>query len=256
MGNKKRQQAYDSKNLELIGRTLAGIKGVREDGKKVDINIDYTGLENAIKSLPREHRENIEKFWGLTGGINHSKKLVLFGKKDEAFTRMSNQAVRSLRSLFRVDYMSMYDKEFKNAIEYLLKKINKDDTEISDLDAIKYIIIFLLIFQNGPKMSYETDCLTVNEESNPELTFDEYAAVTGAYEEFKDVPDGAINIKLICDFLDMLDIKDALAIKKSFCIKVPTVEIPEPLRKEEVEPMYMLGEIRNLKERVFPYGPW
>lgn len=256
MGSKKTHRPYVSKNLELIGRTLAGVKGVIKEGRKNYTNIDYLGLENAIKSLPRNDREIIEKFWGLTGGINHSKKLIFFPKKDEAFKRLSEQAVTSLRTLFRVDYMSMFDKEVKNMIEHLSTKINNKDMEISDLEAIKYLIVFLLVFQNGPKLSYETDLLAVDTDINPEFIIDEYATIKGAYEEFKDIPDGAINIRLVCDFLEMLDFKDTLAIKKSFCIKVPTSQIPEELRKEEIEPLYTLGKIRNLKERAFSYGPW
>lgn len=255
MGSKKTTRAYVSENLKSLASTLIYIRGTKKEGK-VYGNIDCEGLEKAIKSLPRKDRENIEKFWGLTGGINHSKKIADSVKKDDAFIRQSSQAIISLRNLFRLDYMSMFDNEVKKMLEFIIKKINKKGMPISDLEAIKYLLIFLVVLHNGPKMSFELDPMAVDNDITTELTFDEYSIIQGIAKVFEDIPDESINIRLIHDMLDMMDLRDVLAIKKSFCIAIPTEEIPKELRKVEIEPMYTLDQIRKFKERAFPYGNW
>jgi len=255
MGGKKVNRAYVSENLKFLAQTLVRIGRTKRD-EKVYKEIDHAGLEKAIKALPRQERQNIEHFWGLTGGINHSKKLGFSSKNDVAFLRQSNQAVISLRMLFRLEYMSLFDRNLKAMLKLLIKKLNKKDMEISDLEAIKYLLVFLVILQNGPKLPFEEDPLTIDEECNPDFIYDEYAIVKGAVEDFKNIPDKSINIKLIHDLLEMFDIKDVLAIKKNFRIEIPTDKIPEELRKLEIEPIHTLQHVRDFKERVFQYGAW
>ena len=255
MGSKKNNRPYDQKNLEYFAQILAYIRDAKKEWGTPTF-IDTEELEKAVKKLPRKDRENIERFWGLTGGTNHSKKLKSINTTDVAFIRQSSQATVSLRSLFRIDYMSMYDQNIKRMIKVLTKKINKKGIEMSDLDAIKYLIVFLVILQNGPKMPFEKDPLSIDTECDPNFTFDEYAIIKGAVDELKDIPDGAIRLRLIKDWLDMLDFKDVLAIQKTFCINVPKNEIPLEFRNDEIEALYTFEQTRNFKERVFKYGGW
>lgn len=254
MGKRKVAMAYNPENLEFLAKHLGQLKYSRSEGGDAAINLE--GLEIAIKALPRKDRENIERYWGLTGGTNHSKKLLTLNSKDVAFVRQSEEAVRSLRSLFRLDYMYLYDEGLKDMAHVLSRKIDKRGINISDLEAVKYLVTFMVILHNGPKMSFEEDPMSVDTESSEDLTFDEFSVVNGAYEEFKDFPDESISLKLIQDLLDMLDFYDTLTIKKSFCIEVPQREIPARCWNMEVEPIYSFGEIRNFKERIFPYGCW
>lgn len=255
MGGKKVVRGYVLENLKFLAQTLVRIDKTKGD-EKVYKEIEHAGLEKAIKELPKQERKNIENFWGLTGGINHSKKLGLSGKNDVAFLRQSNQAVRALQMLFRLEYLRMFDKNLQTMLEILSKKFDKKDMEISDLEAIKYLVVFLVILENGPKLPFEEEPLAIDTEINPNVLFDEYSTIKGAVEEFKNVPDKSINLKLIHDFVEMLDIQDVLTIKKSFRIEVHTREIPEELRKEEFEIISTLQHVRDFKERVFSYGGW
>lgn len=255
MGGKKTPKAYVPENLEFLAKSLVQISGAKNEGKEYVI-VNITELEKAIKKLPRKDKEKIERFWGLTGGVNHSKKLVSFNSKDKAFLTMCNEAIISLRILFRLDYMSMYNENLRNMIDYLARKINKGGMNVSDLDAIKYLIVFLVIFQNGPKMSFENDPLTIDSECSEDFTFDEYSIIKGAFNEFKNIPDKSINLKLICNMLDMLDFKDTLIVKKTFSISIPKDEILDGYQDVEIEEMSTLAQVRNFKERIFPYGAW
>lgn len=251
---KKVTQAYILENLEYLAKSLVHIRDARSKGGYAAINLD--GLQKAIMTLPRKDRENIERFWGLKGGINHSKKLVSLTGKDVAFIRMSNDAIISLRTLFRLNFLYMYDENVKAMINILARKINKKGIDISNIDAIKYLEVFLVILQNGPKMSFEEDPMAVDTETSDELTFDEYSIIKNAFNELRNIPEESINLKLIHDMLDMLDFKDILAIKKSFCIKVPKDETAKEFRDDEIEEMYTLSQIRSFKERAFAYGCW
>lgn len=254
MGKRKVAVAYDVDNLTFLAQHLGQLKYSRAEGGHAVINID--GLETAIKALTRKDRERIENYWGLTGGINHSQKLVSINRKDVAFTRQSEEAITSLRNLFRLDYMNIYDEEFRNMVYVLNRKMNKRGINISDLDAVKYLVAFRVILDNGPKMPFEDDPMAVDTDNSEDLTFDEFSVVKGAYNDFANSPDESINLKLIQDFLEMLDFCDTLTIKKSFCIEVPQKEMPAWSWNMEVQPIYSFGEIRNFKERIFQYGSW
>ena len=255
MGSKKAPERYHKENMIYFAKCLVQIKKTKEQWKEQN-EIDIDGLKKAIQKLPRKDRENIERFWGLTGGTNHCKKLINTNKNDVAFIRQRNEAIASLRRLFRLDYIYMYDREVQNTIEVLVRKINQTGINMSKLDLIKYLIVFVMVFNNGPKMPFECNPLEIDTDCSPEFTFDEYSIVTSMLEDLKDIPDGGINIRLIQDFLEMLDFKDVLSIKKSFCIEVPKETIPAEFKNVEIEPMYTLKEYRALKERVFPYGSW
>ena len=255
MGSKKNRKAYVPENLEFLAKYVVHIRGLKME-KNVESQIDKEGLQKAIQTLPREHREKVERYWGLTGGINHSKKMLSVNSKDIALLRQSNEAITSLRIIFRLDYMFMYDKSLKKMVEFLDTKINKNGMNVSVQEEMKYLIAFLVILQNGPKMAFETDPLSCDTECMPDFTFDEYAVIIGAFEELHNIPDKSINLKLIYNLLEMLDYKDMLAIKKTFNIEIPIEEIPEEFRKAEIEPMPTFEQVRNFKERIFPFGCW
>lgn len=255
MGSKKANRPYVPENLEYLATNLMQIKEKGSDEKEYII-VDLDGLESAIKALPKELRERVEKYWGLTGGINHSKKAQSYNIEDKAYIVQSAKAIAAVRELFRIDYMYMYDMNVKKMIEFLSSKISKSDINVSDVEAVKYLFAFLAFLANGPKMLFETDPLSIDTECNPEFTFDEYYMIKNVFSEMKNAPKTQIQLRLIYDMLDMLDFKDMLAIKKSFCIEVPSTIIPEGFCREEIQPMYSFEQIRSFKERVFPYGNW
>ena len=255
MGSKKANRPYVPENLEYLAINLMEMKGIGSDEKEYKM-IAIDGLESAIKALPKELRERVEKYWGLTGGVNHSKKMVSYNLEDKAYIVQRANAIAAVRELFRIDYMYMYDMNVKKMIEFLSSKISKKGINISDVEAVKYLVAFLVILANGPKMLFETDPLAIDTECNPEFTFDEYAIIKNVFSEMKNAREAQVQLRLIYDMLDMLDFKDMLAIKKSFCIEVPSTIIPEGFCREEIQPMYSFEQIRSFKERVFPYGSW
>lgn len=224
------------------------------DGGRTLFKVNSDCLEKAVRNLPREDRKNVEKFWGLTGGPNHSRKLGV--SNDIAFIQMRDVAILSVRKLFGLDYVFMYDEHFKFLVRQLTKKIKKDGVQISDLDAIKYFLIFVVVLQNGPKMSFEKDLMSIDTECKDDFTFDEYAVIERTYKELKDWPDNCINLKLIKDMLEMLDFKDVLTVQKSFAIPLSKESIRIGYKYEEIETILSFGEMREFKERVFAFGDW
>ena len=158
-----------------------------------------------------------------------------------------------IRRFLRLGHM--YDKDFKKTVLNLLKKVDKRDVNIDDIEIIRYLLFFLVIFQNGPKMFFEKDNMAVVD-VNPEYAFDKYAILQNAYNQLKDLPDESINIKLICKIVDKLDFKDALSIKKGFGITIPKSQIPEGMDISEIGKIRTLGQVRRIKERIFRYGSW
>lgn len=251
---KKQTQAYIPENLEYLAKNLAQIRISRMNGGTFSVSCE--GLKEAINHLQRKDKEKIEKFYGLNGGINHSKKLGVSTSKDIAFKRMFDEVITVIRRLLRLDYMYMYDADLKKIVSNLLKKINKKDVDISDVEIIKYLLFFLVIFQNGPKMVFEEDDMDVDTEANSEYTFDEYAILQNAYNELKDLPDESLNIKLVCHLIDMFDLIDVLSIKKGFGITIPKSQLPEDMDISEIKEIRTLGQVRKIKERIFQYGSW
>lgn len=224
------------------------------DGGKTLFKVNFDCLENAVRNLPREDRKNVEKFWGLTGGPNHSRKLGI--SNDIAFIQMRDVAISSMKKLFDLDYVFMYDEHLKAIVGQLMKKIKKDGIQISDLDAIKYLLMFLVVLQNGPKMSFEEDPMSIDTACKDNFMFDEYAVIERAYKKLKDWPDNCISLKLIKGMLEMLDFKDILSVQKSFGIPIPKEAILIGYRYEEIETILSFGQMRNFKERVFSFGDW
>ena len=262
LGNKK-TRAYVPENLEYFAKTLQQIRKTK-DGEQCYFRPSLANLQKAIESLPKKEQQNIEKFWGLTGGINHSKRNVT--AKDSSFIQMRSMAVEALRLLFRLEYVVIYDEYIKARITRLIKKINRKCVEISDLDAIKYLLVFQVILLNGPKMCYETDPLAIDPVSDESFEDKEYSAICELSRMFEVIPDNSINLKLLIDWVENLDLKDALCIKKTFRIAIPKdflkeeIEIfkiiPKDFMEKEIEVIRTLPQVRLFKARVFSYGPW
>lgn len=246
---KKKTISYVSKNLENFAKFLQRMRR-KIQGKESYSNINLDALQNAIKSLPKTDRENIERFFGLTGGPNHSKKKA--SNKDIAFIRMRESALESIYKLFFIDYMFIYDEEVRTMMYEIYKKINKKDIEISELEAIKYLMAFVLILQNGPKMIFEKDEEVLNEADNNDLLmFDEYSLITEMHSDLKKLCDNCLNLGLLITWIEMIDFKEKLTIKKTF-----RITIPKEYKFQEIKAMSTFSEIRNFKEKLFPYGPW
>ena len=278
MGNKK-LKAYDAENLKHLGVCVNRARPEIEGDKETpNIKVNLIGLEKAVKALPKKDRETIERFWGLNGGPNHSKKIGLTQKNDVAYQNMFKEAIQSFRKLFWVDYVNMYDENFNELVQIILKKVNKDNaTKISDIEVIKYLIGFFILIWNGPKMSFEENLLEIDNDYENEATCDEYAIMKYMYVILKAYPDKSVNLKLLIEFFEMLDFQDKLVAKKSVGLEIEydcrvsceSKAILETKKKmniasvnaqginpNQVETARVCTDIRRFKERAFKFGPW
>ena len=254
MREKRKLKEYDPKTLESLAKSLIMLRQASEGQTKPVLKLD--GLQQAIWALDKVDRERIEKFWGLTGGPNHSKKLGHTSTKDVAFAEMCRNAVLSLRKLLTLDYLVIYDASVSRQIDLIATKVNFGGLEISDMECIKYLMAFFIYAENGPKMSFEEDPMSIDTDLNENFLFDECEVLNQMWGEFQRYEDKSINIRLLVSFFEMIDFKDMLTIKKSIGIEIPKESLPEGFRLDEIESVRTVSQIRELKETIFPYGAW
>lgn len=269
MSKRNSDSNYIPSRIEFLGKCL---KETRRPKEKVawipELQIDLQGLEKAVKSLPRKEREAIEKYFGLTGGLNHSKPLFNRSIKDIAYTNMREAAITSLERLFELDYVVQYDSHLLNVINEMSEKVNKGSLTISNVDTIKYLLAFFIFVYNGPKMSFEEDPMTVDNSLNENLSWDEIVMVLELQKMFQPLPPHSVNLNLLIEFIDMLDLKDSIAVKKSVGLAVPKEffisisdlqkgrAVKTAIDSEDIEPLKTLSKVRHFKERIFPCGSW
>jgi len=233
---KKKVNGYDAKALMFFEKVLENI--LWPNGRRVfnvpRINTEW--LEAIIKALPKKDRENIEKFWGLTGGTNYSKRIRPCSGKDIAYINMRYAATASLNVLL---------------IDMLAAKIDKGKMKISNLEAAKYLEAFVIFVLNGPRMGFENDPLTIEKEVEGECTFDNWPLLRELCADINCLADKSVNLKLMIDFLESRNYRDSLIIRKSIGI-----ELTDDCEVEDVEAIKTYADFRAFKEQLFPYGPW
>lgn len=251
MGTKKNVKEYIPEAIKNLGEYLEKVR--LEGSKKLEkTRVNLEGLKKAIWALPKEDRENIEKFWGLTGGPNHSKKIAHLNIKDVAYIQMRNKALQSFSKLDKLDLASMYDESVQTLTNLVIKKVNKNGLpDISDMECVKYLIAFFILVENGPKMSFEKDLMQVDTRVDKMCYVDEYEALNELAKELKEFPDNSINLGLVKSVLESLDFKDCVVIQKSF-----GMESTDTFRSDEIQILDTFSRIRAFKEKVFGYGAW
>jgi len=269
LGNKKSKTAYNAEALEFFKKTLERVRQPGEKSAKSFRAINMGGLQKAVQALPKKDREIVEKFWGLTGGPNHSKKMLRRDTKDVAYNEMCSKAIVSARKLLSLDYVIIFDDSVKGLIRLIGKKVNKNRINISDIDCAKLLMGFFIYIDNGPKMSFETMPMSIDTKLNGSFWFDEYEVLEQMSQEVEKYPDNSINLKLLISIFETMDFNDMLSIKKSMSIEINNyfknlqvitmnvgIETVKDFTSEDVEIVRTVSSIRELKERVFPYGAW
>ena len=250
---KEKQQAYDKQNLRMLVSEINILRGRMQNKAITFISADLDKLEEAIKMLPKKDRQTLEKFWGLIPGtINHSKRLNSSSFKDQAFERMKEETTAVIQKLLKVDYLSLFDRNFPKYYENILLRINKEGCEeVSDLDAIKYLMLFQVFVEGGQRLFEEDEEDTISLESEKSMIFDEYMLFKLMYEErIAFLPYESINLKLLIEIVSLFDTKDVVAMKKYARLPVKKSEDYD----EDFPSTF--AEIRKFKERIFAYGPW
>ena len=257
MRGKKKLETYVPEALEHFRKCMLKVrKHSNKKSKSCKLEVDMEGLEKAIRTLDRTDRERIEKFWGLTGGPNHSKRIRCFFIKDVAFEKMRENAILSLSKLLTIDCIVMYDSTVEEKVKLIVQKINKNGLEISDIECIKYLMAFYIYAVNGPKMSFEEDPMKIESEFNEYFLIEEYEMLIPIYEEVIKYSDNSINLKMLIDFFEMFDLKENLIIKKSLGIDIPKHTIPKGFELDDIDVIKSVSQVRKLKEKMFPHGAW
>lgn len=173
---------------------------------------------------------------------------------DIAMKNMANSACNIMKDLILIENMCCYDEQAKEVVQNLCTKFNKSGLEgMSEIEMIKYFLIFLIFFYCGPKMVFEEDNKELIDKVQEENGhFDEYALLRSAWEQTAcNLEDDSINLKLLIEAIQMFDLKDVIAMKKfarlpiskdDFAYETPTLE--------------SFADIRRFKERIFPEGAW
>lgn len=257
MGNKKTKvNTYVQSALENFRKYLVQERKRGGGAQFEESQINLEGLEKAIRSMSRDDREYVEKFWGLTGGVNHSEKMWNPDRKNVAFINLRERAHISVRKLSRLEYVKMYYNCLDSLVEAVTKKINKQGySHISDFECVKYLMYYLVIVENGPKMSFEQDPMAVETKVDKMCYLDEYQALHEMCEAVKEFQDQSIKFCLIANMLEMMDLRDSITIRQNFGIEIPKDDL-KLFRPNEIESIQTFGQIRDFKERVFGYGPW
>ena len=256
MAKKKRQvEQYDSAALTYLGAQLKASRKEIEEGSLIKLNISLTKLEEAVKMLPKKEREILEKYWGLIPGTPvraHDKKFQEAISKDASKMLMAKSAFRAMMTLSSLDYVCIYDAGASVLIDNIAGKVDKRGVEMSNLDIVKYLVIFLVFIADGPKMIYEEQLEGLTDEQEKIAGFDLYTFMQITWNAIiKDMEDESINLNLFLKMLDMFDCKDVAYMKKY--VGLP---LHPDYQRVELEPLESFFEIRNFKEKMFPYGAW
>lgn len=242
--------AYDEVAFRDFCTAMCKTRRAQEGAVIPQLTIDQKGLKEAIWSLNSQDREIIEKFWGLTGGINFSKKPIR--NNDIALKNMKERALHAIRKIYySMDSMFMYDLQFQNLVENIGRKVKKPEW-VDNFWACKYVLTFCVIFLNGPKVLYDSDFTSLDDKDKDPI-FDEYAVLEDFFEITKDLAEGSISFKLMEHIMSMLDIKDRQTIENSRFMQRGS---PKGKKSKKERPLETLKEIREFKEKLFPYGPW
>lgn len=255
MGKKKQNVNYDRKALENLTIHIEKARQPLKDGNIPKLNIDLELLEKTIKSLSKKERELMEKFWGLIPGTPIRSENILFKiNKDTALRNMLNAAYEIVEKLISIEYLYLFDIDVKNVVDRFATRIDKSGyEEISDMDAIKYLIIFLVFIACGPQMIYESEGIkTITEKEEKIGYFDNYSLLQASwYGSAKNFPEKSIKLGLIISAIEMFNVKDVIAMRKY--VNLPIGKEFEGIETDDVK---TFQQIRHFKEKIFPNGAW
>ena len=251
MGKRKNLVEYDKEVLKELAHQICTSRSPIEGGVVPEVRINLEGLEEAIKSLPADDRKAIEKFFGLLPGT--TKHIYKKRNRDVAYINMMSGAIKGINTLATIEYMSIYDEDAKAIVEKVIRKFNRTGIEeMSEMECLKFYLIFLIFFVNGPRMVYEDgNKIDLRHEKN--RNFDEYSLLKANWEAFlKNIPDSTINLKLFIEMLQMFDWKDVIRMKRFARIPIKR----EDDKNVETSQFKNFGDVRAFKEHLFPLGPW
>ena len=237
MKKRKNDEKYDQTNLSKVG--LAIEERHRYGGVTKRPKINFENLEMTIKSLPKEFREALEKYFGLISGtICHADRI----KSDLAYTLMQEKASNAIEVLQRFASLVKYEENTKAVAEKIYKKMKKthDDNDI------RYLMFLIIFLEGGPEL------MLISEDMEEErAVVDEYVTTQLIWENnLSELPDGSINMRLLKEMMSNFELQDMATIKKFLNIPMRNSE------REMADEIYTVSQLRAIKEKVFPRGEW
>ena len=254
MGKKRQIVSYDRKAISNLSLKISKIRKPVPEGHIPDLKIDLDKLEETIKNLPKKEKEALEKFWGLIPGtVNHGAQASSRKGNDVAYYNMLNAATDVMRKLLQFEYMRLYEETVDTIVKNIVTKIDKTGAEeVSDIDALKYVLILIIFIASGPRLVFEELDYKINLEAESNGYFDEYALLETTWNgTAQNLPDHSICLKLLMNAVEMFDVKDVVAMKRY--IRLP---VGKELDEIETPKMQSFKEIRFFKEKLFPNGSW
>lgn len=185
--------------------------------------------------------------------IQKAAKPVTSKKPDIASLKML-ESVNEIKSKFyNLESMYRYDETVHELIDHIVQKIDKTGAEdVSDLDAIKYLLILVIIIAGGPRLIFEKEDSIIDLKDEEAKHFDEYATLEAIWDETTHLlADHSIRLRLLMNAVEMFDRKDVVAMKRY-------VRLPIDPEEQSIETVQLrsVKSCRLFKEGLFPDGPW
>lgn len=255
---KKRDIKYVPERLQdLAFELLANRKGLVP---LPEIDLDISGLEQAVKCLPKKNRESLEIFFGLVPGAKSNYRIFLkksmssANSNDIAIRDLSIRTYNSLFELYEFNYIKLYDKNLPHLVNKILCKIDSSGITLSNDDIIKYFLVYIILISGGPRFSsFDGDLNELNSEEEASATFDHYAILSDRWNKILQyLEDDSIRIAPIVEYVHLLPLKQRVRVLQMVRIHIP------PSMRDYIEgpPPKTFADIRKFKEELFPYGPW
>lgn len=248
--NKRSIISYGAEEVSPIGEMLKRIAEELERKELPPMKLELEGLHKAIQMLPKEKRKKVEAYWGLTGGVDHSQRKLCYN--DIALKNMMQEILDILQDeLMTIDYLYLFDKSSRDLINKIMAKVDRNQTQLTNQEAIKYVMAFVVFFINGPKMAFEEDDNQINKIPE-EYILHEYAMIQSIWLDYaSELPDKSINLKLLVETVEHFNWKQVVAI-----LDFSKIQVNKEERPTQVETLETLGDVRRFKEKFFPYGAW
>ena len=222
--NRKKLRRVYSENSLLVLRAFIKSSIKEQLGLPLDVYENLEELEKAVSNLPMTTRRAIELFFGLIPNtpikalfkIISRKQALSLSLVDQSLETLANEGITSLRGF---DCLRKYD----STIQKILGNIIKGNLIISDVDALKYVYLFLIFFDK----------------------------IQEKEEKLKQISQFSINLEFLLSVMQMFDIQDRAIMKTMVGLPLDEFE-----QEKEVSGLESMEEVENFRKKLFPEGDW
>lgn len=233
-------------------------------------------MEKAFSKMANEQPDvykDLCKFWGIVPEEHKAKKAT-----------SGIQPHRHLNLLNRWGYFDLFFSSLDYVVDLVVQKTYTSSNTMSKLEMAKYAHIFMLFIAGQCLMPYdlpkfEETCEKLKEQG---IKFDAFdlrekvfsTIISGeknigwnagwlyyCYNAYlKPLPNGAINLDTIVYFMELIEYDHKLLLKEFADMlsgdKKDTSSEKYDFKVRKLQPVMVNSDIRALKEKLFPLGPW